>query len=292
MHYNGPIYRPPTEQNASMLQVTVGCSYNKCAFCTMYKSAKFHMSPESEIIEDLQELAALKHPIRRLFLLNGDPFVLSADKLLRIAELVHQYLPSVETMTCYCSVRDLKNKTLDELKALRKAGYNDLYIGLESGYAPAIELLQKGYTLPEAERILSDLVEAGFNYNALIMNGAAGKGNSEPSVAATAKLLNTYKPKIVSLLSTSVFPNTPLAELRDRGEYVELTERDQIQEELMLLNALNMEDTCYFFGSHPFNAIPYSNYFSEKQKIIEYIESELAEYDDDFLDSVWQRDSI
>lgn len=292
MHYDGPIYRPPPEKDTPLLQVTVGCSYNKCAFCTMYRNTQFHMSPESEIIEDLLELSPYRDGIRRIFLLNGDPFVLSAEKLLRISKLVHQYLPKVETLTCYCSIGDLRNKTFEELVMLRKAGYNQLYIGLETGYEPALKFITKGYTIAEAERILGDLLRAGFDYHALLMNGIAGRGNSEVSVAATAKLLNTYKPKMVALLSTAVSAGTPLEEMRDRGEYVELTEREQIQEELMLLRALDLEADCYFFGSHPFNLIPVNGYFSQKQELMDCIEEELMEYEPDFLDSVWQRGSI
>lgn len=292
MHYDGPIFRPPMEWNTPLLQVTVGCSYNKCAFCTMYRSTCFHISPESEIIDDLLELSPHRDTIRRIFLLNGDPFVLSADKLLRIAALVHQYLPKVEALTCYCSIGDLRNKTFEDLVALRKAGYNQLYIGLETGYEPALKFITKGYTIPEAERILGDLLRAGFEYNALLMNGIAGKGSSEANVAATAKLLNAYKPKQVALLSTAVSDGTPLEELRDRGEYVELTEREQIEEEVMLLKALDMDDDCYFFGSHPFNLVAVSGYFSQKQELIDEIEREMMEYEPDFLDSVWKRGSI
>lgn len=292
MHYNGPTYRPPTEAYTPLLQITVGCSYNQCAFCTMYRSAKFRMSPESEIIEDLKEYYPYRDRINRLFLLNGDPFVLSAEKLLRVAELVHQYLPHVETMTCYCSIRDLRNKSFEDLVALRKAGYNQLYIGLETGYEPALKFITKGYTIPEAEHILREILDAGFDYHALLMNGIAGKGNTEASVEATARLLNKFKPKMVALLSTAVSPGTPLETMRDRGEYVELTEREHIEEEIMLLKALNMDDDCFFFASHVFDKIPVSEYFSKKELIIRHLETEMAKMPASELDSVWVRGSI
>lgn len=292
MHYDGTTYRPPMEANTTLLQVTVGCSYNKCAFCTMYRKKDFHMSPEEEIVEDLLEVARTKPDVKRIFLLSGDPFVLATDKLLRIAELVHQYLPSVETLTCYCSFMDLRNKTLEDLMKLRKAGYNDLYIGLETGYEPALKFISKGFTIAEAEQTLSRLLEAGFNYNALLMCGIAGKGNSEANAAATAKLLNTYKPRMVSLVSTAVSPGTPLSDMRDRGEYVQLTERELVEEELMLLRALDMDDDCFFHGSHPFNIIPVRGYFANKEDMILDIEMELMEYEPEFLDSIWNRGNI
>lgn len=292
MHFDGPTYRPPTEAYTPLLQVTVGCSYNNCAFCTMYRGAQFHMSPESEIVEDLREYVPYRDQISRLFLLNGDPFVLSADKLLHIAKLVHLYLPKVATLTCYCSIRDLRTKTYDDLVELRKAGYNQLYIGLETGYEPALKFITKGYTIAEAERILSDILKAGFDYHALLMNGIAGKGNSEISVAATAKLLNKYKPKMVALLSTAVSPGTPLEGMRDRGEYVELTEREHIEEEILLLKSLDMDDDCFFFASHVFDKIPVSDYFAKKDMIIRHLETEMAKLPAAELDTVWRRGSI
>ena len=250
------------------------------------------MSPEWEIIEDLQQMAAYKDKITRIFLLNGDPFVLSADKLLRIAELIHDFLPKVDTITCYCSFADLRNKSFEDLVALRKAGYNQLYIGIETGYEPALKFINKGYTVDEAEFQLDRLQKAGMSYNALLMSGIAGKGNSKENVEATARLVNKFKPMIVGLLSTAVSPGTPLEEMRDRGEYVELTERELIDEEIMLLEALDMDDSCFFFGSHPFNLVPVSAPFSKKAEIIEALREGMKEYEEEFLDSVWQRGSI
>ena len=292
MHYSGTTYRPPMEADTVLLQVTKGCSYNKCAFCTMYRKVPFSMAPEEEIIEDLQEVARTKPDVDRIFLLNGDPFVLAADKLLHIADLVRQYLPKVETLTCYCSIGDLKGKTFEELVALRKAGYNQMYIGLETGYEPAMQFITKGYSLADAEHELDRILKAGFDYRALLMLGIAGKGNSEANAASTAKLLNKFKPDMVSVTSTSVTPGTPLEALRDSGVYVQLTERELVEEELMLLRALEMRDDCFFHGSHPFNIVPIREYFAKKEDIILDIEMELMEYEPQFLDSIWDRGRI
>ena len=280
------------EADTTLLQVTKGCSYNQCAFCTMYQNVPFCMAPEEEIIEDLEEIARTKPDIARIFLLNGDPFVLSADKLLHIADLIHQYLPKVETMTCYCSIGDLKHKTHEELLELRKAGYNQLYIGLETGYEPAMKFITKGYSLADAEQNLDKILKAGFDYHALLMLGIAGKGNSKENAAATAKLLNTYRPKMVSVTSTSVSSGTKLEALRNSGEYVQPTEREMVEEELMLLRALEMDDDCFFHGSHPFNIVPVREYFVKKDDIILDIEMELMEYEPAFLDSIWDRGKI
>jgi radical SAM superfamily enzyme YgiQ (UPF0313 family) len=217
MHYTGQIYRPPTEAYTPLLEVTAGCSYNRCAFCTMYRDTPFHVSSDEAVIEDLKELSRYAEKIHRLYLLNGDPFVLSAEKLLHIAGLIHTYLPDVETITCYCSIQDLKNKSREDLTALRKAGYNDLYIGIETGWEPALKMIHKGCDSADQYRELHKLKNAGMHYIAILMTGIAGKGNSKAHVEATAALLNETSPIGVGPMSTSVTPGSELEAIRDRG---------------------------------------------------------------------------
>ena len=292
MHYTGQVYRPPMEAYTPLLEVTVGCSHNSCSFCTMYRKTKFAIAPNEQIIEDLEELAQCNPHCERVFILNGDPFVLPTEKLLHVARLIHSRLHDIKTITCYCSILDLKRKTQAELEELRAAGYNGLYIGLETGYDPALKQMNKGYTAQEEYEHLQRIVDAGFDYNALLMTGVAGKGNSEENVKATAALLNQIKPKIVAVLSTAVSPDSPLAAMRDAGEYIELTEREMAEEEIMLLEALEMDDDCFFFASHPFDLFPVSDYFAKKDQIIAYLREEMADTEPEFLDSVWQRGSI
>ena len=292
MHLTGQTYRPPTEAETAMLEVTVGCSHNKCAFCDMYRKTEFCVAPLWQVEQDLKELAQSGREITRLYLQNGDPFILSADKLLHLARLIRQYLPKVQVLTGYCSIRDLMDKTDEELRALRAAGFNDLYIGIETGYAPAVEMINKGHTLQQAWDTLARVIDAGFDYAALLMGGIAGKGNSKANVEATAALLNAHKPVQVSWISTSVNKGTELEALRDAGKYVCLTEREMLEEEIMLLEALDMRDDCWFFGTHPLNAVAVDGYFKEKNRIIAEIRAEMAEIGDDILDITLKRGSM
>ena len=162
MHFTGQIYRPPTEAETPMLEVTSGCSHNKCAFCDMYRNSPFCVAPLWQVEQDLQELAQSGQVQDRIYLTGGDPFILSADKLRALAKLIRQYLPQVQTLTCYCSIRDLMGKTDAELCALRAAGYNHLFVGLETGYPPAVEMINKGHTLEEAHPQNAVAVEGFF----------------------------------------------------------------------------------------------------------------------------------
>ena len=292
MHQTGQIYRPPSEASVQRLEVTIGCSHNKCSFCTMYRKTPFRVAPLEDVEMDLKELHDRGEKITRIYLTNGDPFVLGTDRLVKIAELVHQYLPEVEVLTCYASIQNLKAKSLEDLKLMKSVGYDELYVGLETAYAPAVKLINKGFTVEEAYENIGKLKEAGMKYSALLMLGIGGKGHSKESVEATAALLNKYPPYRVSPLSTAVLRGSELEELCDKGEYVQLTERELVEEEKMLLRALKIND-CIFFGSHPYNLITISGVLpQDREEIIKHLDSEMAAWDRDqpgFLDTVWKR---
>lgn len=291
MHYTGQVYRHPMEGNIPLLEVTIGCSHNKCTFCTMYRETPFRISPIEDIKEDLQELKNLGNPIKRIYLVNADPFALSTDKLATIAELIIEYLPEIETITCYTSIQNLKNKSVEDLKRLRALRYNDLHIGIETAYAPALKLINKGFDVDDLYTQLSKIKEANLRYDALLMLGVAGKGNSKINIRETSKLLNEIPPYMVSVMPTSVTPGSELETLCDNGEYVEQTELEMLEEEKLLLNSLHLED-CFFFGSHNFNLIPVSGDFKNKDQILTYIDNEIKNISKSVLNSVKARGSI
>lgn len=282
MHYTGEIYRPPNEGNTPLLQVTTGCSWNKCTFCNMYKTP-FNTSKKEEIEEDLIELKKYlerqqkyyPEKTTKIYLVNGDPFVYSTEKLLNISDLIHKYLPDIETIACYASIRNIKNKSPDDLKKLKQAGYNLLYIGIETGYNPALKFMNKGYTNNDEYTQLQKLENAGIQYGALLMSGIAGHGHYKENVEATTKLLNTIQPCLIWYTATSVVPDTPLFKLRNEGEFEEVTEREMIEEELYFLDNLDMEDDVIFYGNHPYNLIPVGGPLSDKDNMIKHIERNL-----------------
>ena len=150
MHYTGTIYRPPFEARSLLLQVTTGCSHNRCSFCTMYRDEPFKVEPLEQIEEDLEEAREYVPDVTRVFLENGDPFALSADRLEKIAAMIHDYLLKVETIAMYASIKNVIGKTDEELKRLRTLGINELNIGVESGLDEALTYMNKGYTAEQA----------------------------------------------------------------------------------------------------------------------------------------------
>lgn len=279
MHYTGEIYRPPNEANTPLLEVTTGCSWNKCKFCNMY-SKPFELSPVNNIEEDLQELQEYyPEGIERIFLVNGDAFVYSRKKLLKISQLVHKYFPDIKTITTYASLRNLKNKTSEDLTELKNAGYDELYIGLETAYDPALKFMHKGYTSADEYKQLEKLEDSEIRYNALLMPGIAGHGKYKENAEATSKLLNRYKPHIIWYTATSVIPDTELYDLRNEGKFEEVTEREMIEEELLFLKKLDLDGDSIFYGNHPYNLIPVDDTLDNKDKMIEHIEKRMEYLD-------------
>ncbi len=291
MHYTGPVYRHPIEGYTPLLEVTVGCSHNKCSFCTMYRDTQFRCSPLEHIEEDLQELKAQNTPIKRIFLVNGEPFILATQKLIKIGEMINAYFPEIETITCYASIKSLKNKSLEDLKQLRALKFNQLHIGLESAYDPAVKQMNKGFTAEEAYTNIAKLVQAGFEWDAIIMTGVAGKGNGKIHIEETAKLLNQFPPYLVSLMTTSVADDTPLAQMVADGTFVEATEREKLEEEKYLLELLEVDD-AYFFGGHNYNLVPINAPLSRKKEIIAYIDEQMQKINPQTLDSAYKRANI
>lgn len=285
MHYTGQVYRHPMEANTPLLEVTIGCTHNECSFCTMYRETKFHVSRLEHVEEDLQELRSYGVSIKRIYLLNADPFALSINKLIRIGEMIHEYLPEVETITMYASIQNIRNKSVEDLKKLRALGYNDLHIGVESAYDPALKQMNKGFTQAEAREQIAKLQEAGMRWDALLMLGVAGAGNGMVAMKETVDFLNETKPYMLSIMPTSVYPGSPLEEMVNNGEYVGPTEREILAEEKYMLQNVDIDD-CYFFGSHVNNIVPMSGDLKTKRNVlIGHLDKMVEEIDDATLDA-------
>jgi radical SAM superfamily enzyme YgiQ (UPF0313 family) len=289
MHYTGQVYRPPLEAYTPLLEVTVGCSHNKCAFCTMYHQTPFFIAPRENVEADLQELADRYSNIERIYLLNGDPFVLSAEKLIDIGELIHSYLPEVKTITSYASFYNLKNKSVEDLKKLKALGYNELYIGVETGYDKVLDYLNKGANLEEYKEGLEKLKKAGIDYHAIIMLGVAGAGNSKINAEKTAEFLNLYPPKSVFPMTTDVQKGSDLYKMREDGDFKEASIREILEEQIVLVENLKLDDDALYSSGHAVNLFSISHRFKNKDKILEKLNYALKEAPSTLLDSTNQR---
>ena len=198
MNLTGIVYRPPYEANSFLLQVTKGCSHNRCTFCSMYPGVPFAVCPMEEVEADLEEGARYCPDVTRVFLEHGDAFVLSSDRLLAIAEAVHRKLPKVETIAMYASIQNIRTKTDAELRELRACGIHGLDIGVESGLDAALTYMNKGHTAKEAREQLLRLTEAGMDYSFNAILGCGGAELWQENADATADLINAVQPRLLS----------------------------------------------------------------------------------------------
>jgi radical SAM superfamily enzyme YgiQ (UPF0313 family) len=285
MTFTGPVFRPPFEANSLLLQVTVGCSHNACTFCTMYRGTKFSVSPMEQIESDLRAARSRYRSVGRIFLVNADPFVLSAEKLKAIAEKINEIFPEVETIAMYASVKNIMDKTDAELKELRKLKINELNIGVESGMGEVLRHFNKGFTLEEARTQLKRLKLAGIDFSANIILGAAGTDKFMENAAASAELINETKPYLIFLATLHVDQGSPLYDEMVAGSFVENTLGQNLAEELEFLKRLRLDDTV-FYGLHTSNVVPVAGVLPrDQEKLVSQLENGLSSIPRSVLDS-------
>jgi radical SAM superfamily enzyme YgiQ (UPF0313 family) len=282
MHYTGTIYRPPSEAKTLLLQVSVGCSHNLCAFCGMYKDIRFRIEPIEQIEEELREARDLRPDAKRIYLVGGDPFVLSFEQLKIIAEKIKEYLPDCERISMYTRITNIKTKTTEELKALRTLGINHLYIGIETGHDETLTRIHKGNTADEAVRECRRLEEAGIAYHGIYVNGLAGRNKGKLSALETAKLFNQLKPKSIGITSLVLVPGTELYEQKLKGEFVEATEFERVQELKYFIEQL--ETKTKVFANHVSMATPVLGKIpGDKTKMLKVLQDTIDDFDEDEL---------
>ena len=271
MNLTGIVYRPPYEANSFLLQVTKGCSHNRCTFCSMYPGVPFAVCPMEEVEADLEEGARYCPDVTRVFLEHGDAFVLSSDRLLAIAEAVHRKLPKVETIAMYASIQNIRGKTDAELRELRACGIHGLDIGGESGLDAALTYMNKGHTAKEAREQLLRLTEAGMDYSFNAILGCGGAELWQENADATADLINAVQPHLLFIGSLHAEPGCRLYQDMKDGVFHECTIGQLLDEQERLIRRLDLRNT-YYFGSHPSNLVPMQGRLPEqKQDMIDVI---------------------
>ena len=273
MHFTGTIWRPPYEASSLLLEATAGCTHHKCKFCTLYNDLpfSFRMSTLADMEEDLREARAQlrlwnKHEIKRVFLVGANPFVLKAERLLEIAELIRGYFPSNRTIGCFARVTDITLKTDAELLELRKAGYDGITIGVETGDDDALKFMNKGYCAQEILTQCRRLDAADFYYNFFYLAGISGAGNGERGAKATAALCNQLHPTLIGVNMLTVYPDSELYQEIQRGRWKEESELEKYREVRTLLENLNIPTRFAAMGAS--NAFQFQGSLPEEREVL------------------------
>lgn len=258
MDYVGRIFRPPSEAHSLLLQVTVGCSHNRCSYCDMYRDKSFKPKPWPTIEQDLREAAAMAargYRSDKLFLCDGDALILSTKRLLEILAGIREHLPWVTRVGTYGDTRSVGNKSVAELTELREAGLGIVYHGMESGCDEVLAAIDKGGTRAELIATAAKLRAAGLVHSVIVLLGIGGVARSEAHARDTASALSEMDPPFVGALTTTVLPGTPLFEQQARGEF-ELPSKFRMLEELRTIVADSEFSDCRLSSNHASNYLP------------------------------------
>lgn len=285
MHYTAKVFRPPFEENSLLIEATVGCSRDKCAFCSIYHDTPFAPAPMEHIKSDIESIGRNRTLFKRVFLAGGDPFALPFKRLRLIGELVGEHLPRVETIGCYASIRNILAKTPEQLHELATLGYSGLNIGLETGLDDVLAFMDKGNTLEEAREALGRLNDAGIPFTLNLVMGLAGAGRGIENALANARIVNESQPQLIIVTALNVWPGTKLQGYVEAGEFALPTLREVIEEEAAFLRATSCEDT-FFFGMHELNPVRVNGSLPQDRDFLaDELEGGLARFPEHQLDA-------
>jgi radical SAM superfamily enzyme YgiQ (UPF0313 family) len=255
MDYQGIIIRPPSEANSVILQVTLGCSHNKCTFCGTYKGVRFGIKPREVVERDLDFAARYCHRQRRVFIADGDALILPQPRLLELLQGIRKRLPWVTRVGLYGNARSIRAKSPQELTALREHGLGIVYTGLESGDDVTLGNVKKGVrseTIIEMGRRVSD---AGIKLSVTVLLGLAGPERSQIHAETTGLALSAMDPDYVGALSLMLLPNTPLGKDHSEGRFTLIPPRAMLQELRTMISHTNLSRGL-FHANHASNYLP------------------------------------
>jgi radical SAM superfamily enzyme YgiQ (UPF0313 family) len=291
VEYIEPLFRPPSEARSLILQVTNGCSWNKCTFCEMYTQPqkKFRPKPQQEIDSELAAIAASGTPVRRIFLADGDAMTLSYRRLHQILASINKHLPDVQRVASYCLPRNIKSKSVEELAELRNMGLSLYYVGCESGDDLVLERVNKGESFASSLAALEKIKAAGSKSSVMILNGMGGRKYSEQHAINSAKLMNAAQPEYLSTLVVSFPQGDERYQAGFQGEFTPLNQAELFREMLTLLEHLELDSTI-FRSDHASNYLALKGTLGkDKQKLVELVRTAIATPEAVPLRQEWQR---
>jgi radical SAM superfamily enzyme YgiQ (UPF0313 family) len=255
MHYEGNCIRPPSEAHSILLQVTLGCSHNKCTFCGTYKDKRFRIKDNEIILSDI--LFASKYMKRqdRVFLMDGDALIIPQKRLMWILDGIKEHLPWVRRVGAYANAKSIKMKSSEELTELKENGLGILYLGVETGHEQILKEIHKGTSAQNLINRGRKVKEAGIKLSVTVLLGIAGRDMSLEHAKATGELLSAMDPNYVGALTVILIPGTPLHEEYRKGEFQLLDEKELLLELREMIAHTNLTRGL-FFSNHASNYLP------------------------------------
>jgi radical SAM superfamily enzyme YgiQ (UPF0313 family) len=287
--YIEPVFRPPSEAHSLVLPVTNGCSWNHCTFCEMYtqEQKKFRARDEAQVLEEIR-LTGERMIVQRVFLADGDALVMPTRRLLTILAAIREHMPEVSRVSSYCLPRNLRKKSVDELKELADAGLRMAYVGCESGDDEVLARVNKGETYASSLSALDKLGQAGITRSVMILNGLGGTLLSKQHADNSARLMTESQPEFLSTLVVS-FPQGEARFKQGFADFQALNQQQLFVEVERLLQGLELRDTV-FRSDHASNYLVLKGTLgADKQRLLAQVRQAIEQPQQAHLRQEWQR---
>jgi radical SAM superfamily enzyme YgiQ (UPF0313 family) len=276
--YEGDIIRPPSEANSLLLQVTVGCSHNKCIFCPAYKKKKFRIKSYDEILEDILE-ASRWRTAEKVFLCDGDALIIPQERLGQILHSIRNHVKGVKRVGTYANAKSILRKTIDELVELRELGLGIVYLGIETGNDELLRKIRKGVTAAQMIEAGRRIKEAGIGLSVTVILGLGGSEKNTEHATDTAGILTDIDPEYASALTLMIMPGTPLYSEYESGNFTLPDNFDLLRELASIIEKSDFSG-CYFTSNHASNYLPIKARLpSEKEKTVTTIYNTIKKND-------------
>jgi radical SAM superfamily enzyme YgiQ (UPF0313 family) len=278
IEYEGSIWRPPSEARSLILQATIGCSHNACIFCVSYKKKKYRVRGVEGILSDLHSLRSeYKQQVRRVFLADGNALSMKAEELTSVLEVLNHELPFLERVGVYGYAKDVRDKTVDDLRLLKENGLGIIYLGIETGDDDILRWAGKGVDSRENVEACSKIREAGIPLSLTIILGLGGLEKSKKHAKSTARVLNEIDPEYVGALTLMTPSGTRIHEMIENKKFVPMNPFEILKELKTLVEELNLSN-CVFRTNHASNYYPIQGTMNaDKKRILEVLSSIIDE---------------
>ena len=293
MQFTEPAMRPPQEARSLLPRVTEGCTHNKCKFCNISRDYRFRAISAEDLDRQLEELKPYYASNTPVYMCGSNPFALSARRLKEYIAVLKKNFPHFTRLSMQSRITDIRHKSMEELKELRELGLSHLYIGTENGNEEVLERMDKGHTAKDTVEQLLRLSEAGITYTNFYVLGLGGKGKGRESALATAAMFNKVNPKRITTTGLTMLPNTEIAKMAARGEFVEASEREKIEELYIFLS--HLETDSFYDGIHYLNPVNYRFHNKDqesKNAALRDMEELLLNCSDEELEQMVNRDRM
>jgi len=273
LNYDAPLYRPPSEARSLIFQVTLGCSFNECSFCDMYRSKQYSEKPWDEVKMEIELMAKQLPDTRKIFLADGDALNLDSEYIVKIVKYLYEKFPNLERISCYAMPMNILKKTPEELKKMHDSGLDMLYLGIESGSDIVLKKVTKGAIAKTIIKSVNKAKDAGYIMSCMIILGLGGKTYSKEHIRGTAEVISACSPNYVGALTLYLENGIKQEFLEKFGEpFIRITDDESLEELYDLISQIETKEEIIFRANHGSNAYMIKGTFpQDKQAMLDKI---------------------